>query len=76
MYTDKASLFQTAPKGVHHRQAPSEPPTQIGRVLRELGIEWIAAHSPQAKGRIERFFATAQNRLVKGLRKVGASTLE
>ena len=34
------------------------------------------AHSPQAKGRIERFFGTAQDRLVKGLRKVGASTLE
>jgi len=76
VYTDKASLFQTAPKGVHHRQAPVTQPTQIGRALRELNIEWIAAHSPQAKGRIERFFATAQDRLVKGLRKVGASTVE
>jgi hypothetical protein len=51
------------------------PPTQIGRALRELGITWIAAHSPQAKGRIERSFATAQDRLVKGLRVAGASTL-
>src|SRR5271157_1213853 len=76
VYTDKASLFQTVPKGVHHRQAPAEQPTQIGRALHELGIEWIAAQSPQAKGRIERFFGTAQDRLVKGLRKVGASTLE
>ena len=76
VYTDKASLFQTAPKGAHHRQAPAQQPTQIGRALRELNIEWIAAHSPQAKGRIERFFGTAQDRLVKGLRKVGASTLE
>jgi transposase len=76
VYTDKASLFQTTPKGIHHRQAPAEQPTQIGRALRELGIEWIAAHSPQAKGRIERFFGTAQDRLVKGLRKLGASTLE
>ena len=32
------------------------PPTQIGRALRELGIVWIAAHSPQAKGRVERSF--------------------
>src|SRR5215831_1830008 len=66
VYTDKASLFQTAPKGVHHRQAPAQQPTQIGRALAELDIEWIAAHSPQAKGRVERFFGTAQDRLVKG----------
>jgi hypothetical protein len=38
-------------------------------------VGWIAAHSPQAKGRIERFFGTAQDRLVKGLRKAGAHTL-
>ena len=37
---------------------------------------WIAAHSPQAKGRVERSFGTAQDRLVKGLRVAGASTLE
>ena len=76
VYTDKASLFQTAPKAVHQRQAPAEQPTQIGRALKELDIEWIAAHSPQAKGRVERFFGTAQDRLVKGLRKVGASSRE
>jgi hypothetical protein len=52
------------------------PPTQIGRALQELGIVWIPAHSPQAKGRVERFFGTAQDRLVKGLRLAGASTLE
>ena len=76
VYTDKASLFQTAPKAVHHRQAPEQQPTQIGRALAELDIEWIAAHSPQAKGRVERFFGTAQDRLVKGLRKVGACNQE
>jgi len=42
--------------------------TQLGRSLRELGIGWIAAYSPQAKGRIERSFLTAQDRLVKQLR--------
>src|ERR1035438_1664309 len=75
VYTDKASLFQTAAKGIHHRDPPAEQPTQIGRPLRELSIGWIAAHSPQAKGRIERFFGTAQDRLVKGLRLARADTL-
>ena len=39
------------------------PPTQIGRALEELGIESIRAYSPQAKGRVERSFGTAQERL-------------
>jgi hypothetical protein len=52
------------------------PPTQIARALRELNIVWMPAHSPQAKGRVERGFGTAQDRLVKGLRVAGASTLE
>ena len=51
------------------------PPTQIGRALQELGIAWIPAHSPQAKGRVERNFGTAQDRLVKGMR-AGVKTLE
>jgi hypothetical protein len=76
VYTDKASLFQMAPRAIHHRDAPEEQLTQIGRALKELNIEWIAAHSPQAKGRIERAFQTAQDRLVKGLRQVGANDLE
>lgn len=81
-YTDKASLFQTAPKVVRDKQTlpPEErqalPPTQIGRALQELQMVWIAAHSPQAKGRVERQFGTAQDRLVKGMRLAGVSTLE
>lgn len=75
VYTDKASLFQVTPHAIHHRDAPEEQLTQIGRALKELNIEWIAAHSPQAKGRIERAFQTAQDRLVKGLRQVGAKDL-
>jgi hypothetical protein len=81
-YTDKAALFQTAPKTPRDRavlprdeQEPL-PPTQIGRGLRELDIVWIGAHSPQAKGRVERGFQTAQDRLVKGLRVAGANTLD
>src|SRR6266446_6921492 len=38
--------------------------SHFGRALGELGIEWIAAHHPQAKGRIERLFETLQDRLV------------
>lgn len=75
VYTDKASLFQVMPRGIHHRDAPEQPLTQIGRALQELNIEWIAAHSPQAKGRIERAFQTAQDRLVKGLRQVEAKDI-
>jgi hypothetical protein len=76
VYTDKASLFQVTPRAIHHRDAAEQQLTQIGRALKELNIEWIAAHSPQAKGRIERAFQTAQDRLVKGLRQVGAKDLE
>ena len=80
-YTDKASMFRTAEKrkwdepGVD-KDPVEMPPTQIGRALRELGITWIAAHSPQAKGRVERNFQTAQDRLVKGMRVAGVKTLE
>jgi transposase len=81
-YTDKASLFQTAVKTKRDEVKAGKdreaemPPTQIGRALKELGITWIAAHSPQAKGRVERGFLTAQDRLVKGLRVAGATTLD
>jgi transposase len=78
-YTDKASLFVTSPVTrpgeLARKDAPTLTATQIGRALGQLDIEWIAAHSPQAKGRIERGFGTAQDRLVKGLRVAGASTL-
>ena len=53
-YTDRAGIFQTAVKTKRGEQRegqdrPEMPPTQIGRALRELGITWIPAHSPQAK---------------------------
>ncbi len=80
-YTDKASLFRN--NGRRRRDEPGVdkdpvemPPTQIGRALAELGITWIAAHSPQAKGRVERNFSTAQDRLVKGMRVAGVKTIE
>jgi len=77
VYTDKASLFQpTLAPGWKEEEPGPKTETQLGRGFRELGIEWIAAHSPQAKGRIERCFGTLQDRLVKGLRKAGARTEE
>jgi transposase len=76
-YTDKASLFRVnRGSSVEEQLEGEEAQTQIGRALRELGIEWIAAHSPQAKGRVERCFGTLQDRLVKGLRVAGACSLE
>jgi len=79
-YTDKAGLFQTAIKTKRDEQRlgkdqPEMPPTQIGRALSELGIVRIPAHSPQAKGRVERQFETAQDRLVKGPRVAGVCNL-
>jgi transposase len=77
VYTDKASLFQpTLAPGWKKEEPGPKTETQLGRAFRELGIEWIAAHSPQAKGRVERCFGTLQDRLVKGLRKAGVCTLE
>jgi len=80
-YTDKASHFQTAEKRKRDEPGVDKDPvempaTQIGRALRELGITWIAAHSPQAKGRVERNFQTAQDRLVKGMRVAGVKTID
>lgn len=78
VYTDRDSMF-VAP--LRKGETPTERKerdqlTQLGRALRELGITWIAAHSPEAKGRIERSFLTAQDRLVKDLRLAKVKTLE
>lgn len=76
LYGDRASHFVvTRPATVDEQLADQEPETQIRRALRELDIRWISAHSPQAKGRVERSFKTAQDRLVKELRLAGVSTL-
>ncbi len=75
-YTDKASLFRpNRPQQIEEQLQDRLPKTQIGRALEELDIGWIPAHSPQAKGRIERCFGTLQDRLVKGLRIARVSTL-
>ena len=76
VYTDKASLFQVNRPLHHNKHLPADlGPTQIGRALEDLEIDRITAHSPQAKGRVERSFGTMQDRLVKGLRRVKAASL-
>ena len=51
-------------------------PTQVGRALKQLGVEHIGAYSPQARGRSERMFGTLQDRLVNELRVAGITTAE
>jgi transposase len=78
VYTDRDSMFAVPPRPGESQdeQRQADRLTQLGRALRELGIGSILAYSPQAKGRIERSFLTAQDRLVKHLRLAKVSTLE
>jgi hypothetical protein len=78
VYTDRDSMFTVPPRPGESQQKQREADrlTQLGRALRDLGIGSILAYSPQAKGRIERSFLTAQDRLVKHLRLARISTLE
>ena len=70
IYADRHSIFFATDKH-------GEPVlTQFGRALEELGVQLIPAGSPQAKGRVERFNGTAQDRLVKELRLAKAKTIE
>jgi hypothetical protein len=77
LYGDRLNLFQrndphwTLDEQLQGRQDP----THFGRVLEALGIGFIAAQSPQAKGRIERLWGTLQDRLVSELRERGIATL-
>ena len=79
IYSDRHGIFQVNPKQretVEEQLAGERQPTQFGRALEELGIESIVAHTPQAKGRVERLFGTLQDRLVSHLRLAGAASLE
>ena len=77
-YTDRAGIFMVAPQAKESAQQRREADrlTQFGRGLRELGIGWIPAYSPQAKGRVERSFGTDQDRLVKHVRLAKVKTLQ
>lgn len=79
IYRDRHGIFERRerePWTLEEELAGERVPTQVGRALAELSIESIPAHSPQAKGRIERLWGTFQDRLVIELRLAEANTLE
>lgn len=77
VYADKASIYRTTRDATVDETLADEPAaTQFGRAMGELGVELILAHSPQAKGRVERRNAVFQDRLVKALRLKQISDLE
>ena len=70
LYSDKHSIFR-----INAKEVAPEAETQFSRAARELGIECIHAHSPQAKGRVERVNQTLQDRLVKEMRLAGINDM-
>lgn len=77
LYTDKHGVFwPTRSESLEDQLAGRRSPTQFGRAMAELGIELIAAHSPQAKGRIERLWGTLQDRLVQELQLANVCTVD
>ncbi|VIO71587.1 hypothetical protein CI1B_37730 [Bradyrhizobium ivorense] len=74
LYTDRGSHYFLTPKA--GEKVSKTQQTQVGRALSHLGIEHIAAYSPQARGRSERLFGTLQDRLPKELRLAGIKTVE
>ena len=74
LYTDRGSHYFFTPEG--GGRVSRTVLTQFGRALKQLGIEHIAAYSPQARGRSERAFATLQDRLPKELKLAGIDTVE
>ena len=74
VYTDRHSIFEVHDR--KEREADPDAETQFGRALSALNVELIRAHSPQAKGRVERSFGTAQDRWVKELRLAKVTTCD
>jgi len=74
LYTDRASHYFHTPKA--GGKVSKQQLSQVGRALAELGIEHIAAYSPEARGRSERAFRTLQDRLVKELALARITTIE
>jgi molybdenum-dependent DNA-binding transcriptional regulator ModE len=76
LYVDRDSIYRCERVATVAEQiAGEEPRTQFGRAMEQLGVELILAHSPQAKGRVERRNGLLQDRLVKELRLAGISDL-
>jgi len=77
IYHDRHTILRSPKQpSLEEQLAGQAPMSQIQRVMAELGIESIAAYSPQAKGRIERLWGTLQDRLTKELRLAGITTLD
>jgi transposase len=77
LYTDRHSIYAPQERSRTEEDLHGQAePTQFGRALEELGIEWIPAYSPQAKGRVERLFETLQDRLVKEMRVADIDSCE
>lgn len=77
VYTDTHTTYRALGEPTVAQQLAGEKPqSQFERALAELGMTVIHAHSPQAKGRVERLFKTLQDRLVKDLRLAGLATIE
>jgi hypothetical protein len=74
LYSDRGSHFWLTPKA--GGAVDPQRPTQVGRALRDLGIQMIPAYSPQARGRSERNFGTWQGRLPQELRIHGIKSLD
>jgi transposase len=74
LYSDRGSHFFVTPKA--GEKVDKHRLTQVGRALRELGVQMIPAYSPQARGRSERNFGTWQGRLPQELRLAGIHTVE
>lgn len=77
LYVDRDSIYRCEGQPrVADQLAGKERQTQFGRAMEQLGVELILAHSPQAKGRVERMNGVLQDRLVKALRLAGINDLE
>lgn len=77
LYHDRHSIFEVnlgKESSIEEQLAGKRPLTQMGRIMKELGINSISANSPQAKGRIERLWKTFQDRLTSELRLAGVRT--
>jgi transposase len=76
LYHDRHTILRSPKQPTLEEQLAGQTPmSQLQRVMAELGIESIPAHSPQAKGRIERLWGTLQDRLTKELRLADVATL-
>ncbi len=74
LYADRGSHYWHTPEA--GGRVDKDNPTQVGRALAQLGIELIAAYSPEARGRSERMFGTLQKRLPQELRLAGITTMD